>query len=250
MAENTNRLQIGEVSRLTGISVRTLQYYDEIGLLPPSDKSSSGYRYYDAEAMAALQEILFFRELDFSLADIKRILADPGFDRAGALLRHRKLLLAKKTHVDALIESLDSLLRGMDITERNTDMKQKKDYNELRSEYAKEAEQLWGKTPEYAESVKKTSGYSESKFDSLKAETDAIFAEFGDCAKRCEPSSEEAQALLRRWQAFITKNYYKCSDEMLKNLALMYTQDERFKAYIDGFGEGSADFIMRCAELL
>ena len=103
---------VKEVSQLTGISVRALHYYDEIGLLKPTDKNEAGYRLYDDKALETLQQILFFREFDISLKEIKRVLDNPGLDRNKILQMQRKMLSAKKERMERLIASLDSILKG------------------------------------------------------------------------------------------------------------------------------------------
>lgn len=103
---------VHEISSITGISVRTLHYYDEIGLLRPTAYSGAGYRLYDDKALETLQQILFFREFDLPLREIKRIMEDPAFDRDRVLAGQRELLLRKKERLERLIHSIDSMLKG------------------------------------------------------------------------------------------------------------------------------------------
>ncbi len=103
---------VKEVSNLTGISVRTLHYYDEIGLLKPTDKSEAGYRLYDDKALETLQQVLFFREFDIPLKEIKAIMANPTLDRNQILQMQRKMLTAKKERMERLIASIDDILKG------------------------------------------------------------------------------------------------------------------------------------------
>lgn len=103
---------ISQVAKLTGISIRTLQYYDEIGLLKPSELTPSGYRLYNDEALQKLQQILFFKELDFQLKDIREILEKPDFDRIAAFRKQKELLLLKRNRVDRLIQLLSRLEKG------------------------------------------------------------------------------------------------------------------------------------------
>src|SRR5699024_9170657 len=103
---------VKEISELTGISVRTLHYYDEIGLLKPTEKSEVGYRLYDDKALETLQQILFFREFDIPLKEIKSIITSPDFDRNQILQMQRKMLVAKKERMERLIASIDDILKG------------------------------------------------------------------------------------------------------------------------------------------
>lgn len=103
---------VSQVAKLTGISIRTLQYYDEIGLLKPSELTSSGYRLYDEEALQTLQQILFFKELGFPLKEIREILEKPDFDRMTAFKKQKELLLLKRNRIDRLIQLLGRLEKG------------------------------------------------------------------------------------------------------------------------------------------
>lgn len=233
-------LKIQEAARLAGVSIRTLRYYDEIGLLPPGRVTQAGYRLYDDAAMARLQEVLFFRELGFALEDIRAIMTDPGYDRKEALRRHRAMLKKKRAQIDSLIDLVDRTMRGerdLSFTQFDT-----KEMDLMKSEYAKEARERWGHTAAYAESEKKTKGYDGQKWSSVQEGMEALMEEFA--AIRGEnPAGEAAQALVMRWQAYITENFYACTDEILKGLGQMYVCDERFKANIDKHGEGTAQFM-------
>ncbi|WP_195267224.1 MerR family transcriptional regulator [Eubacterium sp. 1001713B170207_170306_E7] len=103
---------VKQVAALTGVSVRTLQYYDEIGVLKPTEVTGAGYRLYDDEALKTLQQILFFKELDFPLKEIRKIMEDPGFDRNRAFKKQRELLQVKRNRLDRLLALLDSLEKG------------------------------------------------------------------------------------------------------------------------------------------
>ena len=154
---------IRQVAELSGVSVRTLHYYDEIGLLAPAAVTGAGYRLYDAAALARLQQILFFRELDFPLADIRRILDDPAFDRRKAMAGHRALLQLKLERLQRLIGLVDGILDG-NITDSATKGETKVDFEafdqtavrEARSRYAKEVAERWGGTEAYRESERRT----------------------------------------------------------------------------------------------
>ena len=151
-------LTVGETARLTGVSVRTLHYYDEIGLLRPSGTSEGGYRLYDEACLARLQQILFFRELEFPLDEIRRILESPSFNSRRAMERHRELLAMKRERLERLIGLVDHILKG-DIT---MDFKPF-DASEIRraqEQYAEEAKARWGDSAAYAQSAKKTGAYT------------------------------------------------------------------------------------------
>ncbi len=139
-------MTVSEVSRLTGVSIRTLQYYDKIGLLHPSRHTEAGYRLYDDTALAALQQILLFREMEFPLKDIRQIMTQPGFDREKALTQQMELLTLKKQRLENLIDLARRMQqtggKPMDFTAFDTTKLE---------EYAHQAKQAWGTTPEYQE---------------------------------------------------------------------------------------------------
>ncbi len=231
------KMQIKEFAQLTGVSVRTLHYYDEIGLLKPSEvDAQTGYRFYDENAFERMQEILFYRELDFSLKTIAEILSSPDYDKQQALSRQRKLLLAKKERLEQLIVTLDSVEEGMGF------MKTKNEYEALKNQYAEEAKQRWGNTDAYQESESRNTDFSKSA-----PLLDAVFEEFAELNRAgASPESEPAKIMAEKLQQCITDNFYTCTDEILKGLGQMYVADERFRKNIDRHGEGTAEFVSAC----
>jgi DNA-binding transcriptional MerR regulator len=233
-------LKINEVAKLTGITVRTLHYYDEIGLLKPSQITEAGYRLYDEKDLAILQQILFFKELDFPLTEIKDIITNPNFDEGKALKNHKELLIKKRERIDKLITLVDNTIKGEDnMSFKEFDMTE---IENNKNKYAKEVKERWGDTDAYAESQKKTQSYSKEQWKEITKETEDIFKAFADNRDK-SPSSQEVQELVKRWQDFITKRYYKCTDEILQGLGLMYVNDERFKENIDKSGVGTAKLM-------
>ena len=231
---------VNEVSKLTGVSIRTLQYYDRIGLLKPAQRTQAGYRLYDDAALERLQQILLFRELEFSLDEIKAILDAPDFDRAKALDQQIELLTLKKQRLEAIIGLAREIKNKGEIT---------MDFNVFDTkkieEYSARAKQEWGGTKEYAEYAEKSSGRT------VQEETDkakglmGIFAEFGSM-RGMAADCDEVREQVKKLQEFITENYYSCSDEMLVSLGQMYTASDEFRENIDNAGgEGTAEFVCR-----
>ena len=241
------KLQIKEFAELTGVSVRTLHYYDEIGLLKPSfvDKQN-GYRFYDEGSLERMQEILFYRELDFSLKSIAEILASPNYDKQKALAEQKRLLKLKKDHLERLIVALEQAEKG-EITMSAFD---NSEYETARQQYEDEARQRWGDTDAYKESQEKTSSYSKEKWNDVLAGMNGVFAEFAEC-KKCGESadSETAQRLVKKLQDYITENFYHCTDDILAGLGQMYVCDERFKKNIGSHGEGTAEFVAEAIKI-
>lgn len=231
------KMLIQEFARFTGVSVRTLHYYDEIGLLKPAQvDKATGYRYYDEQSLLRMQEILFYRELDFSLKSIEEILSSPHYDKTQALKDQKKLLILKKERLENLISAIDSAMKGETVMKAfdNTEFEN----------YKAEAQEKWGNTNAYKEHAEKTRGYSKDKWNSLAAGMDAIMGQFAESMKHGDtPDSDTAQDLVKALQNHITEHYYHCTKEILFGLGQMYVADERFKNNIDTHADGTAAFI-------
>lgn len=235
-------LRIHEVAKLTGVTVRTLQYYDRIGLLPPSELTEAGYRLYDQQALETLQRILFFRELNFPLRQIKEILYSPGYDQTKALQKQKELLTMERERLGRLIALADSALKG-DHTMYFADF-DKTEIEKAKQEYADEVKARWGNTDAYAESERKTKTYGMEEWKAVNEKGEAILRAFGE--HRTEPpESELAQTLVRRWQQHLSDYFYTCTNEILSGLGKMYVGDARFAENIDLFGEGTAAFMAK-----
>ena len=236
------KMQIKEFADFTGVSVRTLHYYDEIGLLKPSKvDGNNGYRFYDESSILRMQEILFYRELDFPLKSISDILSSPDYDKQKALKEQKKLLTLKKERLERLIEAVDKATKGDIIMDafKNTDFEQYKD----------EVKERWGQTESFTEYTEKSKGYTKDTYNALSDGMNEIFKKFTHCMNdKQSPSSDEAQGLVKKLQNFITDNFYKCTNNILVGLGQMYVADERFKNNIDKHGTGTADFVSKAIE--
>jgi len=231
-------MTVHEVSRLAGVSIRTLQYYDRIGLLRPARYSGAGYRLYDDTALETLQQILLFRELEFPLKDIQRIIRSPDFDRRKALDQQIGLLELKKERLENLI----TLARGI----RTTGVNKKMDFSAFdktkMEEYAAKARTAWGETPAYREYEQKEKGRSGAETAELSRQMMDIFAEIG-AVRDGDPASGQAQDLVRKLRDFISAHYYTCTDGILAGLGRMYAAGGEMTENIDRYGgEGTADF--------
>ena len=229
---------VHEISDLTGLSIRTLQYYDKTGLLKPAAYSEAGYRLYDESSLMKIQQIMLFRELEFPLKDIKTILDDPDFDKTKALEAQIELLKLKKEQIDKLIVYAELLLKngGNDMDFDAFDKTKLK-------EYAEKARETWGNTQAYSEYEEKSKGRTDAENGILAKEMMDIFRDIGRL-KDLGPESEEVRVKIRELQEHITKNYYKCTDEILKSLGTMYASGGEFTKNIDkAAGEGTAVFV-------
>ena len=222
-------MTIHEVSRLAGVSVRTLHHYDAIDLLPPTALTEAGYRLYDDTALARLQSILLFRELEFPLKDIKRILDDPNFDQSAALEDQIKLLELRRKQLGKLIAlARETLKTG--VTPMKFDAFDKTE----QARFAAEVKEKWGGTAAYREYQQREENGSADDF-----------AELGKL-KNLAPAAPEVQTAICKLQQFITDHFYTCTPEILAGLGEMYVADERFRENIDkAGGEGTAAFVSR-----
>ena len=233
---------VKEVSQLTGVSIRTLHYYDEIGLLSPTMITESGYRLYDDTALERLQHIMLFRELEFSLKDIKEIVNGSNFDRNKALEQQIQLLTLKKEHIENLIIFARGI-RGIGVKNmKNIDFSAF-DAKKL-NEYAAQAKASWGKTDAYKEFEEKEKNRTTEQSNQIAEGMMALFTEFGLLLKEGKtPDSKEVQAQVQKLQDYITEHFYTCTKKILSGLGKMYNGGGSMTENIDNYGgEGTADF--------
>ena len=225
---------VKEVSKLTGVSVRTLHHYDAIGLLKPAKVTEAGYRLYDDGSLCRLHSILLLKELQFPLKEIRAILDSPGFDPMEALAQQIELLQLQKQHLEDLISHARKIQKtGVISMEFSSFVTKKID------RYAREAKEKWGKTEAYREYEAKTAG---KDMASTGEQLMDIFREIGEI-RHLSPASAEAQALVKKLQGFITDNYYNCTKQILLGLGQMYAAPGEMKENIDkAGGEGTGDF--------
>lgn len=235
---------VHEVSELTGVSIRTLHYYDEIGLLMPTASTDAGYRLYDDTSLRRLQTIMLFRELEFPLKEIKHIIDSPDFDQTKALNDQIKILEMKRDHLDRLIDYANGLkLKGENKMSFDVFDKSKIDA------YRNLAKEAWGDTDAYKEYEKKSAGYSETDHRRNAEDIMRLFDEFGDMKDKA-PSDPAVQAQVKKLQDFITKNYYTCTKQILAGLGQMYVAGGDFTTNINvAGGEGCAEFVSKAIEI-
>lgn len=229
---------VHEVSRLTGVSVRTLHHYDAIGLLKPARTTDAGYRLYDDAALKRLQNILIFRELQFPLKEIKAILDSPEFDPKEALEQQIGLLELRRKHIDELIAYARRIQKEGEKT-MNFSTFNKEEINR----YKEEVRERWGSTQIYKEYEKKTKDKTDKELGTMADKLLSLFDEIGSLRK-LPPDAKEVQAKIMELQKFITDHYYTCTNEILQNLSRMYVFDERMEQNIDkAGGKGTARFV-------
>ena len=230
-------MMINEVSRLTGVSIRTLQYYDKIGLLKATAYTEAGYRLYDDAALEQLQQILLFRELEFPLKEIKRIMCSPDYDKNRALEQQIALLEMKKAHIEGLIE----LARKLKFT-GGSDMEFTAFDKTKMEEYARKAKESWGETKEYREFEEKNRDRTASEAEAAGRQLLEIVGAFGEL-KGLPVSAPAVTEQVRKLQTYITEHYYTCSNVILEQLGVMYGAGGEFTENINAVGgPGAAEY--------
>jgi len=245
----TANYTVGSVAALSGVTIRTLHHYDEIGLLSPGGRSEAGYRIYEEPDIQSLQRILFYRELGFDLKEISTIVDDPGTDELGHLRRQRKLLTERIGRLSAMVDAIDYEMEARKLDIRLTPEERLEVFGEFRPEdYAEEAEQRWGGTEPYKESQRRVSKYTKEDWKRLKAEEEEIRARLAAALNAGLPAdSEEAMAAVEAHRRHISRWFYECTYDMHRGLAEMYVGDERFRSHYDTQTPGLAAFIREAA---
>ncbi len=223
---------VKQLSDLAGVSVRTLHHYDDIGLLRPSRVGGNGYRYYDDDAVLRLQQILFFRELDLSLGEIKAVIELPAFDLLSALQLHRAGLEAKIRRLRGLIHTIDRTM--LHITGETT-MSQKNLFHgfseEEEKQYAQQARERYG-AQEVDASYKLWNSYTAEKKEAINAESSAIYQELAALTEQ-DPTGPDVQAVIGRWHQHM-RYFYEPSVARLRGLSHLYVDSpdfaEKFRA--------------------
>jgi DNA-binding transcriptional MerR regulator len=236
--------QVKEVAALTGVSVRALHHYDEIGLLVPGARTDAGYRLYDDADLLRLQQILLGRELGLTLEEIRRSLDEPSFDQREALRAQRRQLEARARQTSAMIRAVDHALAALDGKgEETMDGKSLfEGFNPLA--YEDEAERRWGDTKAWAESRARTARYTAEDWKRHAAEQSSIYGDASALLTAGKaPDSPQAMDVAERHRLAIDRWFYPCPPAMHVGLADLYEADARFAANIDKFGAGLTPFL-------
>jgi DNA-binding transcriptional MerR regulator len=232
---------VKELSTLAGVSVRTLHYYDQIGLLTPARIAENGYRQYDDAGLMRLQQILFYRELDFKLSDIKELLDSPAFEQVSALESHWDALWARLARTERLIKTVEDTIQHL---KGEKEMSKKALFqafsDEEQEEYAKQAEQQYD--PETVrESNRKWKNYSAEKKQAIMDEGNQVYVDM-IAAMPKGADSPEAQACVERWRSHMDY-FWTPNLEQLLGLATMYGQSPDFKVNFDAMHPDLAGFM-------
>lgn len=238
-------MTVKQVAEISGVSVRTLHYYDEIGLLRPSSKSEAGYRLYGDEALVRLQQVLFYREIGLPLKKIGRILDDPRFDIVQALRAHRRELTEQRERLRVLVTTIDRTLQAMEggipmQADRLFEGFGKKAVEENERKYGEEIRRRYGN-----EAVDKSNaivaGLNRGEYEALEKEGEQIYKALSGLM-HLSPDAPKVQEAITRFAAHI-RRFGEYPDKALVGLGDMYVEDERFRAFYEKIAPGLAEFI-------
>ncbi len=240
-----SKYTVGHVAQLSGVSVRTLHHYDEIGLLTPHERSPANHRRYSEADLKRLRQILFYRELDFGLDDIAQILADPDARIDDHLRRQHRLLRQRQDRTQALLGAVEDEMQARQMGISLTPEEQLEIFGTARfAEHSAEAGRRWANTEQWTESQRRTVAYTKDDWVLIKVEADANIQAFVKAIDACEPATgpvamhaaEEHRAHLSRW-------FYPCSHAQHRDVAADYVSDPESSAAWDQIAPGFTRYV-------
>jgi DNA-binding transcriptional MerR regulator len=236
-------LSVSRVARIAGVTVRTLHHYDDIGLLRPSGRTSGGYRRYDEADLERLRLILVYRELGFTLEEIRTILATA--DPADHLRRQHGLLLDRIERLRQMVTAIEYLLEAKTMGINLSPEEKFEVFGDFDPDaYEQEARERWGGTSAYEESARRTAGYSKDDWLRIQRESADLMRRWLEALDAGVPAtSEQAMELAEEHRRQISAHFYECSYEIQLGLAEMYLADPRFRAYYDDQRPGLAQYV-------
>jgi DNA-binding transcriptional MerR regulator len=233
---------VGDVSRMTRVSVRALHHYDEIGLVRPSSRTDAGYRLYTAGDLERLQQVLFYRALGFALAEIARLLSDPDLDRRRVLMVQRELIVKRAEEAHTLVSLIDRTIAALDGGDAMTHEQLFDGFDP--SAYEDEVQQRWGGTREYEESARRTRAHTKEDWKAIEAESGAISETLAAAMDAGVPASDpKAMDAAERHRQHISRWFYPCSYEVHVGLGEMYVADSRFAASYERVRPGLTQYV-------
>jgi DNA-binding transcriptional MerR regulator len=238
---------VHQLARMAKVSVRTLHHYDQIGLLRPGSRSAAGYRQYGEPDLLRLQQILFFKELDFPLAEIGRIVNDPAFDQVQALRQHRLMLEAQADRLAVLLKTVDRTLSR--ITEETMTLTDEELYEGFTQEqiqrYTSEVNEKYD--PKLVEeSNRRVRKMSKEQWQAVRSEGDAVTRLMASYMGS-PVGDPKVQAAVKRHHVWI-ENFYPCTAEIYRGLGQLYTENDEFRANYDKYAPGLADYMKEAME--
>jgi len=242
MEKRAKAYTVSRLAKMAGVSVRTLHHYDAIGLLAPSARTEAGYRLYGEPELLRLQQILFFKELDMPLDEVRQVLDDPGFDQVAALEHHRQSLQRRMERLTRLLRTIDRTIGRL--TEDDMTLTDEELYEGFTpvqiEEYKREAREMYDPAL-VEESERRVKKMSRAEWKAVGAEGEAVTTALAALADR-EPGDVEVQKLIARHHAWI-ENFYPCSAEVYRGLGRGYAEHPKFRAFYEKYRPGLADFM-------
>jgi DNA-binding transcriptional MerR regulator len=237
---------IKKLAQLAGTSVRTLHYYDEIGLLKPEFRGANGYRHYGEKSIAKLQQIMFFRELDFSLEEIKTITSRPDYDAVEALQSHKEVLQKRKERIDELLRTINKTIKNI----KGEKLMEIKEYyqgfsDEQIEKYREEVKKRWGEKT-LKDSEARVMKMGKEKFAEVQAESDRIFRTIaGNMAKGAD--SKIVQGEVAKWRQWL-ENFHHYRDEAVLGLGRAYSENPEFAKTFKKYHNDLPEFLTKAIE--
>jgi DNA-binding transcriptional MerR regulator len=235
---------VGQVARISGVTVRTLHHYDQIGLLTPSGRSAAGYRRYSEEDLQRLHQILTYRELGFPLEEIAELLTEPA-DVQAHLRRQHELLLGRIERLQKMADAIELMMEAQQMGIQLTPEERFEVFGDADpTRYEEEARQRWGDTEAYRQSQQRAATYTKQDWQRIKDETEALYGRIAAAMRSGEPATGQvAMDLAEEHRQQINRWFYECGHEMHRNLAELYVTDQRFTASLDQNAPGLAVYL-------
>ena len=242
----TQAYTIKQIADLASVTTRTLRYYDQIGLLSPASTGGNGYRYYDRSSLLRLQQILFLRELDVPLQEIRRLLSQPNLDLQAVLSRHRAALDRRRKRLQKLIETIDHTIANLKGENNMTDSEYFEGFDQ--SQYEEEVRERWGDTPQYAESQRKWKSFTKEQKDAILKTSSELTLRMVAQADS-SPDDADVQAAVGEYFTHMNQSFYTFNLEFFRNLSDMWVADERFAANYEKIRKGGAAFVRQAVHI-
>ena len=242
----TQTYTIKQLADMASVTTRTLRYYDQIGLLVPASTGGNGYRYYDRESLLRLQQILFLRELDVPLKEIRGLLSQPDLDLQVVLCRHRTALDGRRKRMQKLIETIDHTIANLKGENTMTDNEYFEGFDQ--SQYEEEVKERWGDTPQYAESQRKWKSFSKEQKDAILKKSSELTLRMV-AQEGSTPEDADVQAAVGEYFTHMNQSFYTFNLEFFRNLSDMWVADERFAANYEKIRTGGAEFVRQAVHI-
>ncbi|MDK2980348.1 MAG: hypothetical protein PWQ55_695 [Chloroflexota bacterium] len=238
---NKKTYTIKQIADMAGVTTRTIRYYDEIDLLKPVEVHSNGYRYYDRSSMLKLQQIMFFRELDLPLEDIREIVNRKDFDMLDALKKHHLSLETQQERLKRLLHTLDQTIESLTDSSEISEEEYFRGFDQ--SEYEEEVRARWGQTSYFAESQQKWTSYSPQQQEELKNRGAQLINDMVGSNPNAKPEDAHIQQAVGDYFEYLNRYFYTCDLDFFRGLADMWVADPRFAANYERVRPGGAAFV-------